>query len=123
MQGNQAHEIVIDHGLIAAHVAGNSQVVERHEDAVRTYKCEPEVYLAQSLVHHPSRHLGEPEVGSGKDSEDGGYRHYQVEVSNHKVGGVQHDVDGGLSEKETADAAADKHGNESQGKQRSAVNA
>ena len=44
-----------------------------------------------------------------------------MEVSDHEIGRMQHDVDRGLGKEETADAAADEHGNESQRKQRSGI--
>ena len=79
--------------------------------------------LAERLIHHPPKHLGEPEVGSGKNAEDGGYGHHQMEVTHHKVGGMQKDVKRGLRQEESADAAADKHGNHAHGKERSRVDA
>ena len=40
-----------------------------------------------------ARHFGEPEVSSGENAEHGSDRHYQMEVADHEVRGVQHDVD------------------------------
>ena len=109
--------IIIDKGLITAHIACHTQVVEWHEDAIRAHEAKPEMYFAQSLVHHSPGHLGEPEVGSGEDPENCRHRHHHVEVSHHEIGRVQHDVDRGLRQKKAADAAADEHGNEAQSEQ------
>ena len=121
MHRNQVHQVIVGESLITADVAGDSQVVEGHEDAVSADEGQPEVDLAQSLVHHAAGHLGEPEEGSAEDAEDGGNRHHQVEVAHHEVGRVQHDVDGGLSQEEAADAAADEHRDETQREQRSRI--
>ena len=71
---------------------------------------------AQCFIHHAPGHLWEPEIGSGEDSEDGGHAHHHVEVADDEVGGMQVNVDRRLREEESADAAADKHGDESDGR-------
>src|SRR5581483_8680232 len=116
------HEVVNER-LIAAHIAGQAQIVERHEDAVGADEAEPEVDLAQGVVHHPAGHLGEPEVSSGEDAEDGCYRHDQVEVTNHEIGRVQQNVERWLCQKESADATGDKHRDKTEAEQGSRVDA
>ena len=61
--------------------------------AVDADEGEPEVHLAQRLVHHPAEHLGEPEVGAGEHAEDRRHAHDQVEVGDHEVGVVEVDVE------------------------------
>ena len=46
-----------------------------------------------------------------------------MEVSDHEIGRMQHDVDRRLRQKEAADATADEHRNEAESEQGSAVNA
>src|ERR1700719_3818203 len=123
MHRNQRDQIIVGEGLITAHVAGDAEIVERHEDAVGADEAHHEVNLAKGLVHHAAGHFGKPEVGSGEDAEHGGDSHYEVEVADHEVSGVQHDVNRGLGEEESADAAADKHRNETQGEKRCRVDA
>src|ERR1700740_1605005 len=74
--------------------------------------------LAQALAHHAAGHLGEPEIGSRQNTENGGYAHDHVEMANNEIGCVEIDVDGGLREEEAAHAAADEHGDKTEGKKR-----
>src|SRR6202140_2784477 len=77
--------------------------------------------LAKCLIHHSSGHLGEPKVSSSEDAEHRRSAHYQVEMADHEVSRMQHDIDGRLSQKEAADAATDKHRDKAQRKQRSGI--
>src|ERR1700724_3827556 len=77
--------------LVTTDIAGQSDVMERHEDGVRAYKCQPEMDLADSLVHHASEHLREPEIGPGKDPEHRGHPHHHVEVPDHEISSMQQD--------------------------------
>src|SRR5579872_6329891 len=109
MNRNQRlHELHYE-GLVTADVSCQTKVMEWHEDAVGADEGEPEMNLAQSFVHHAPVHLGEPEVSAGKDAKHRGHAHHHVEVSNHEIGGVQHDVERGLSQEESTDAAGDEH--------------
>ncbi len=72
--------------------------------AVSSDEAAPEVNLAQCFVHHAAVHFGEPEICSRKDAEHCRHAHHQVEVADDEVGGVQHDVDRGLRQKEAADS-------------------
>ena len=118
---NQRLQEIIRKRRVAADISGHSQVMEGHKDAIRAYEAEPEMKLPQSFVHHSSGHLGEPEVGCRKDAEHGSDTHHHVEVADHEVSGMEHDVDRGLSQEEAAHAAADEHRNEAQRKQRCRV--
>src|ERR1700674_3255555 len=100
-------EVVIHELRIGTDVAHDPEVMEGHKDTIGADETQPEMDLAPGFVHHPSRHLGEPEIGSGEDPEDGRHGHYQVEVAHHEVGRVEHDVDRGLSQEKAAYAAAD----------------
>ena len=64
-----------------------------------------------SFIIRPG-HLGKPEVGSGEDAEHGRNGHHQVEVADHKVSRMQHDVNRRLRQEESADPAAHEHRNE-----------
>ena len=77
-------------------------------------KCQ----LTERLVHHAADHLRHPEIRSGEDPEDGGDGHDEVEVSDDEVGGVQIGVNRWLRQEETADAAADEHGDETEAEER-----
>src|ERR1700686_3149405 len=96
--------------------------MEWHENGIGTDEAEPEVNLSQGFVHHAPKHLGEPEVGSSKNPEHCCDAHHQMEVSDHEVGRMQHDVSRGLCQEEAAHASADEHRNKSQTKKRSRVN-
>src|SRR5208283_242026 len=75
MHRDQWDQVIVGKSLVAADVAGNSEVVERHKNAIGSDETQDEVGLAQSFVHHAPSHLREPEVSSGEDSEHGGYSH------------------------------------------------
>src|ERR1022692_2242025 len=92
--------------------------MEGHKDAIGADEAEPEMKLAQSLVHHSSSHLGEPEVSTSEDAKHSGDAHHKVEMADHEVSRMEHDIDGGLSQEEAAHATADEHRNKAQGKQR-----
>src|SRR5579862_6206699 len=109
MQRNQWLQIVVNECLVAADISRETQVMERHEDRVGSNEAEPEMQLAQSFVHHAAEHLGEPEIGSGKNSKHGRYTHDHMEVANHEVSGMQHDVERGLRQEESTHAAGDEH--------------
>src|ERR1039457_7726288 len=97
--------------------------MEGHKDAIGADEAEPEMKLAQSLVHHSSSHLGEPEVSTSEDAKHSGDAHHKVEMADHEVSRMEHDIDGGLSQEEAAHATADEHRNKAQGKQGSRVDA
>src|ERR1700686_5379722 len=123
MQRNERLQVVIGERRVAAHIGSPTQVVEGHEGTVRSNEGEPEMGLAQGVVHHSSGHLWEPEVRSGEDSENCGHAHDHVEVSNDEVRCMQHDVDGWLSEEEATNSASDKHGNKTERKKRRGIDA
>src|ERR1700681_2220945 len=77
--------------------------------------------LAKGFIHHSSGHFWEPEICSGEDSKHRGNSHDQMEVADNEVSGMKHDIDGRLSQKKSAHAAAHEHRNEAQGKQRSRI--
>src|ERR1700704_3153658 len=97
--------------------------MEWHKDAIRAHEAEPEMNSAQRFVHHSPGHLGEPEVSRREDTEHGRDTHDHVEVADHEVSRMEHDIDPGLSQETATYAAADKHGNKAQCKQGSRVNA
>src|SRR5882672_1470871 len=88
MHGNQRLHIVIHKRRSAPDVAHQSQVMKRHENAVRTDESNPEVNSAELLIQHVARHFREPEVSPGKDAEDGGDAHHHMEVADYEIGRV-----------------------------------
>src|SRR4029077_4801125 len=88
MHGDQRLQEVIRERRVAADITGHSQVMEWHKDAVRAHEAEPEVDLPQSLVHHSSGHLGEPEVSCSEDAKHGRHAHYHVEMAHHEISGM-----------------------------------
>ena len=118
---NQRNQVVVGERRVPPDIARQSQVVEWHEDAVRSDEREPEMQPSQSLIHHAAGHLGEPEICSGKNPEDGRYAHHHVEVTDYEVSRMQINVNRGLSQEESADTAADEHGDETQAEQRCGI--
>src|SRR5208283_6167838 len=96
--------------------------MEWHKNAICSHECHPEMDLPKSFVHHVPGYLPEPEICSGEDPEERSHRHYQMKVSDHEVRCVEHDVNGRLREKETADPSTDEHGDEAKRKQRGGIN-
>ena len=77
---------------VAARLTRHARIVHGHEDAVGADEGEPEMPPRQTLVHHAAEHFGEPVVGGGKNPEDGGHAHDQVEVAGHEIGVVQRNI-------------------------------
>src|SRR5258706_758285 len=112
VQGNQRHKIIIGESGIAANIPYETHIMHGHKDAIHTDESQPEVPLAQRFVHHSTEHFREPEIGAGKNSKHGCKRHYEMEVGHDKIGGVQVCIKRRLREKEAAETAGDKHGDE-----------
>ncbi len=68
-----------DHSLQA-------QPVHRGESHVETDEPEPEVDLADAVVHHPTCELGEPVIETTEDSQDGAAEQDVVEVGDDVIG-------------------------------------
>jgi len=94
---DQRLQIVIRKGRIAADIPGHSEVMEWHKDAIGADEAEPEMNSSQSLVHHSSEHLGGPEVSCREDAKHGRDAHHHVEMADHEVSRMEHDIDRGLS--------------------------
>src|SRR5437899_1185271 len=109
VDGDQRLQEIVRERRVAADIPGHSQVMEWHKDAIRAHEAEPEVEPPQRFVHHSPGHLGEPEVSRREDAKHGCDAHHHVEVADHKVSRMEHDIDGGLSQKEATYAAAHKH--------------
>src|SRR5260370_15571673 len=95
---------------VAAHIASQSQVMHRHENAINADKCEVEVKFPKGLVHHPPPHLREPEVSSGEDAKQRRDGHRTVEMSHYEVGWVEQDLARGLRPDKPAAASDDYSG-------------
>src|SRR5690606_12128623 len=75
--------------------AGHAHKVHGEENSIGTHRRDPEMDIAQVLVHQSSlEHFGVPVVNPRKHSVEGGYPHYQVEVGHYKIGVVHVDVQG-----------------------------
>src|ERR1700686_5885893 len=66
VQRHQRSREIIHERRITPDVAHQSEVMERHENAVGTDEGEPEMQLAQRLIHHASGHFAEPKEGDAK---------------------------------------------------------
>src|SRR5271166_4927872 len=91
--------------------------MEGHKEAICAYEAEPEMNSSQGLIHHSPSHFGEPEVSCSKDAEHGRDPHHHVEMADHKVSRMEHDIDGRLRQKKTTNTAADEHRNKAQSEQ------
>src|SRR5207245_8732868 len=109
VQGNQRFQVVVRECRVATYVTGQAEIVHREKDAIDADEGEPEVPLAERLVHHAAEHLGEPEVRAGEDAEHRGNRHHEVEVGHNEVGGVQIGIDRRLRQEEATQPAAHEH--------------
>jgi hypothetical protein len=76
---------------------------------------QPEVQLAEALVHHPAAHLREPEVDAGVGGEHDGAEDHVVEVAHDEVAVVDVPVqrragqqDAGQATEEEGDQEADR---------------
>ncbi len=118
---HQRNEEIICERRVTADIPCQPQIVKRHEDGIGPDQRQEEMPFAQCFVHHASRHLGEPEIRSGKYTHDGGYAHHHVEMPDNEIGGVEIDVDRRLREKESADSSAHEHRNESNAEQGRAI--
>ena len=77
---------------IAPRMTLEAQVVHGHEDAVSADESQPEVNLAERLIHHAAGGFREPEIGSRKHPEDRRHAHDHVEVSDHEIAVVERQV-------------------------------
>src|SRR5260370_23732231 len=121
MHRDQRLQEVIRERRIAADIPGHPQVMEWHKDAICAHEAEPEMKPPQRFVHHSSGHLGEPEVSCSEDAKHSRNAHHHVEMADHEVSSVEHDIDGGLSHEEAAYSPAHKHRDKAQCKQGSRV--
>src|SRR6202023_4038429 len=91
--------------------------MHRHEDGIGADEGQPEVSLAQALIHHAAEHLGEPVIGGGEYTEDCGYAHDQMEMSDHKICIVKLNVEDRLRQEGPAQSPGNKKRHETDGKQ------
>src|ERR1022692_1660302 len=95
----QALQIIHARGLrVAPRMTGYAQEVHGNEDRVDADEGDPEVDLADGLVHHLAEHLREPEVAAGEDAEDGRHAHDHVKVRHHEVSIVKIGIEDRLSQ-------------------------
>src|SRR5690554_3620873 len=86
------HERELRKGIISSRNTVNSHKVHREEHQISSYKGYPEMEIAKLLIHHPSEHLRIPVIHTRKHTENRSGPHHQVEVSYHKVGIMQVNV-------------------------------
>ena len=79
------------------------------EDDGDRHDRQPEVPLAERLVHHLAEHFREPEVDGDEGAEQDGCGHRQVKVADHEVGIVQEDIGGDGAQVEAREAAQTEH--------------
>lgn len=91
--------------------------VHGEEYPVGRDECEPEVQVAQALVHHAAVHFGEPMVNPGEHSEDRRKTHYNVEVGHNEVGIVHVDVQCGVTQDDTRQTTGHKGAHQADGEQ------
>src|SRR4030095_6777457 len=91
--------------------------MHRHKNAVHPDESNPEVNLAQPLIHKPSKHLREPEVSCGEHAEDRRDSHYEMKVTRNDVRVVHREVQRALTKNQSADAAGNEQRNEAKRKQ------
>src|ERR1700730_13882615 len=97
--------------------------MHRHEDRISADEGQPEVSLAPALIHHAAEHFGEPIIGRGEYAEDCGYAHDQMEMSDHKIGIVELNVENRLRQEGPAQSPGNKKRYETDGKQHGRVKA
>ena len=73
-------------------LSSHTQDEERQEDEVEGNDGSPEVNLPERFVHHSSGRLREPEIHARKQAEQSSRRHHVVEVRDHVVTVMQHQV-------------------------------
>src|SRR5258708_3387543 len=115
------HEVIWEGG-VTADVSSYSQVMKGHKYAVRAHKTQPKMNFPQALVHHSTGHLGKPEISASEYAKHSGHAHDHMEMADHEIGGMAHDIDRRLGQEEATDAPRNEHGNEPQCKERSRVN-
>ena len=103
-------------GVAAGHALSAEPVLhqERHVEAD---EGQPEVQLAQPLVHHPAAHLREPEVDAAIGGEHDGAEHDVVEVGDHEVGVGDLPVQRRAGQQHTGQAAQQEGDQEAEGEQ------
>src|SRR2546429_4711061 len=92
VQRQQRLQVIVYEGGITANVSGKTQKMKRHEDTVDTDERDPEMYFAQSVIHHAAGHFWEPEIGPGENAEDRRNPHDHVEMADDKISSVKIDV-------------------------------
>src|SRR5688572_22197189 len=85
------------------------------EDEVSTDHSHPEVDVPKRIVEVASKHLGIPMVNACEHSEEGGHTHHDVEVSYHKHGIMQVDIDSRVTQEDTCQTTGYKQAYETNG--------
>src|SRR5262249_22284236 len=91
--------------------------MHRDEGGVGAEKGDPEVELAQALIHEPTEDSREPEVDAGERGEASGHGHDQVEVGDNEVGVVQVAIQAWLREDRAGESAGYEERDEADGEQ------
>src|SRR5208282_2688946 len=118
VQANQRMQILeLGQLRVAPGLARQPEIVHRHEDAIGADQRKEEMDSRHLLVHHSTKHLGEPIVSRRKDTENSGYTHDQMKMAGHEGGVVQRNIQRRLSQKRTAQSAGNKQRHKADGKQ------
>src|SRR5580704_15517834 len=123
MHRYQGYQIIVNERGVAAHVSGQSEIMHRHKNAINADERQPEMPLAERVVHHAAEHFRKPEISGCKHPEDRCHRHHEVKMGDHEICAVQIDVQRRLRQKKTADSSANKYGNEAETEKRRSVEA
>src|SRR5579872_6711968 len=75
--------------------------------------------VTEDGVHEAAEHLGEPVIDAGEHAEDGGDAHHEMEMRDDEIGIVEMDVDRGIAQVDTREAARDEQAYEPDRKEHS----
>ena len=75
--------------LVVARLSGEAGKVHGEEGSVGRDKGDPEVELAQSLIHQATGHQGKPVIDAGENREDSSHGHHEVKVRDYEERVVQ----------------------------------
>src|SRR3989442_15030279 len=101
-------ELILGKLSVPAGHAGNTHRVHRNEDAINADEGNPEMELAETLVHETAKHLGEPEVDGRKHPKDRSYSHHQMKMSGHEVSIVHREIERRLAQHQARNSAGYK---------------
>jgi len=103
--------------VVATWKARQSGEVHGEEYTIGRNEGQPEVPVAQGLVHHSAVHFGEPVVHPCEHAEDGRKTHNDVEVCHNEVGIVYVDVQGRVAQDDAGQTTCHEGAHQAYGEQ------